>query len=243
MTRLSTYLIRVARKICAPAILSFVALSGADAGSISGRITAADGTAIDAALTLHDLSTARVAGKLVFDHQFSSKKDGTFALSGVPAATYEICVDAPHLQVLDPCRWGGSTKKVTVPAGGAVTGFDLTLQRGYLLKVRVNDPAQAVPTAAGGIAGPTLQMAVQTLQGRYENLRLQGIDATGRTHYLVIPFNTPLLLAASSSGLALSDTNNQRYTKDSTLVPIVVPAGGSIPVVTFNVAKPQAVAN
>jgi hypothetical protein len=221
--------------------ISAFTLSGADAGSISGKITAADGTTVDAALTLHDLSTARVAGARPFDHQFASKRDGTFSLSGVPAATYEICVDAPHLQVLDPCQWEGSTKKATVAAGNTVSGFDLTVRRGYLLQVRVNDPGKALPAAVGGLAGSALQIIVHTQTGQYKNLRLRGADATGRDHYLVIPYETPLLLTAStasSSGLVLSDSKHQRYANGSALIPILVLSGGSYPVVTFNVTKP-----
>jgi hypothetical protein len=221
------------------AVLSMLMPWAADAGSITGTITAADGTAVDAALTLHDLSTARVSGANPFDHQFASRRDGTFSLSAIPAATYEICVDAPHLQVLDPCRWGGSTKKATVTAGGTVTGFDLTVKRGYLLQVRVNDPSQVLPPPVGGLGGSALQMIVQTPEGQIENLRLQGSDAAGRTHYLVIPYESPLLLTVTAgAGFALSDSNGQRYTKDTAQIPILVLSGGSHSVVTFNVAKP-----
>ena len=220
-------------------IFTVLTLSAAYGGTISGKITATDGAAIDAALTLHDLSTARVAGATPFDHQFASKRDGTFSLSGVPAGTYEICVDAPHRQILDPCRWGGSTKKATIAAGDdTVTGFDLTVERGYFLQVRVNDQGKVLPAAAGGIVGPALQMALRTPEGRYENLRLQGSDEGGRSHYLIVPYDSPLLLTASSSSFALSDSNHQRYPKDSMKIPIFVPKGGNHPVVTFNVAKP-----
>jgi hypothetical protein len=237
MTRSSIQAMRGAKKTGVLAILLAIAFSGASAGSISGSIAAADGAPIDAALTLHDLTTARVAGAHSFDRQFASKRDGTFALSGIPAGRYEICVDAPHQLILDPCRWG-TTERITVAAGSAVTGVNLTVRRGYLLRVRVRDPGQILPAAVGGIAGAALQMTVQTREGRYENLRMQGIDATGRTHYLVIPYDRPLLLEASSTGLALSDANNQRYTNDSARIPVAVPSGGSIPVVTFIVAKP-----
>ena len=226
---------RAAFRIAALAIISAVT---ACAASIAGTVTAADGTLIDAALTLHDLSTARVAGAQPFDHRFASGRDGTFSHSGIPAATYEICVDAPHQRVLDPCRWGDSTAKVTLAAGDAVTGFALIVRRGYLLQVRVNDPGQVLPAPVGGIAGSALQMTVQTPLGRYENLRLQGSDAAGRTHYLVIPYDRPFLLSASAGpGLALIDSYGQRYTNDSALIPILVAAGGSQPAVTFRVGK------
>jgi hypothetical protein len=219
--------------------LAIISAFTACAASIAGTVTAADGTPVDAALTLHDISTVRTVGAQVFDHQFASRRDGAFSLSGIPAATYEICVDAPHLQVLDPCRWGGSAAKIKLAAGSAVTGFHLTVHRGFLLRVKVNDPGRVLPAPVGGIAGSALRMAVQTPLGRYENLRLQGVDATGRNHYLVIPYDSPLLLTAVvGTGLGLSNANGESYANGSAQIPILVLAGGSYPVVTFNVVKP-----
>ena len=235
--------------ICSfPAVAAF-ALFGADSGGISGKISAVDGTPVDAALTLHDLTTARVVGAKPFDRQFSSRRDGTFTFANVPVAQYEICVDAPQLSVLDPCRWGGSTK-FTVTATGTTT-VNLTVQRGYQLKVRVNDTngllssgPTAVSTSPAGLtasptATPSLQMVVKTIQGTYENLRLQNADATGRNNYLVVPYNLPLVLVATGSNVALGDSNNVRYTNDSVQLPILASSGSTPPTVTFNVTTPN----
>ncbi len=235
-----------ASMICSFPVIAAFALFGADSGGISGKISAADGTPVDAALTLHDLTTPRVVGAKPFDRQFSSRRDGTFALANVPAAQYEICVDAPQLSVLDPCRWGGSTK-FTVTAAGTTT-VNLTVQRGYQLKVRVNDTNGLLASAAAGpaagasasaAASPSLQMAVKTIQGTYENLRLQSADATGRNNYLVVPYNMPLVLVATGSSVALSDSNNVRYTNDSVQLPILASSGSTPPTVTFNVTTPN----
>jgi hypothetical protein len=211
-------------------------LLGAEPGGISGKVSAVDGTLVDAALSLHDLTTARVIGAKPFDHQFSSRRDGTFKLSSVPAGQYEICVDAPHLNVLDPCKWGGS-QKFTITAA-ATTTVNLTVKRGYLMKLRVNDGNGLLSTAPAGPAGPSLQLVVQTIQGTFENLRLQGVDATGRNHYLVIPYNMPLVLVATGTDIALRDSNNVRYKNDSVQLPIVAMSGSTLPTVTFNITKP-----
>src|SRR5665213_2115631 len=109
--------------------------------TISGTVKTTTGKLIVAAITIHDLSTARVAGQAPYDHQFASKADGTFTLSGVPPGKYEFCVDAPQAQVLDPCIWTpAGAPTLTVAATAAVTKYAITVDTGYLLQLRVNDP-------------------------------------------------------------------------------------------------------
>lgn len=217
--------------------VSVFTLSGADGGAISGRITTPDGAGVDAALTLHDLETVRVVGNQAFDHQFSSKRNGDFALADVPPGKYEICVDAPHRAVLDPCRWGTS-EKFSVKAGETTSKIDVTVERGYRLEVRIDDPKKLLPNAPGGIPGAALLLAIQSAKGRYENLRLETDDAAGRTQFLVIPYDTPLTLVATGSGIALSDSNDKRYTGDSIRIPVLVASGSTLPVIKLKVKKP-----
>jgi hypothetical protein len=70
-----------------------VALVGsAGAATLSGVVNVSPGHGIRASLSIHDLSTPRTAGHKPYDHQFASKADGSFSLTGVPAGKYRICV-------------------------------------------------------------------------------------------------------------------------------------------------------
>lgn len=219
--------------ICGPA------LWGADdTGTISGTVMSSDGRSIDAALLLHDLATPRIAGSTPFDHEFSSKKDGSFSLHKIPPGTYEICVDAPHRSVLDPCKWRPTQSRITVTAGQTVSNIGLVVDPGYVLRIRIKDPGKLLPVGNGGSPGAALQLLIEGPK-HYEALRLDSVDAGGRNQYVVIPYNTPLILAALGTGVALSDGNGNRYKNDAAQVPIFVPAGSSIPAVTVSVsAKP-----
>jgi hypothetical protein len=62
-------------------------------------------------------------------------------------------------------------------------------------------------------------------------------DASGSDHYLLVPFNEPMMLITESSQLAPTDGSGNRLPGDSLRVPFVVPAGGSLPPVTINVGK------
>ena len=88
--------------------------------TISGTIKTTAGKPIRAALTIHDVSTARTQGHTPFDRQFASKTDGSFTISGVPAGKYQICVDAPQENVLDPCDLAPAHYDTSsaVPVGG-----------------------------------------------------------------------------------------------------------------------------
>ena len=55
--------------------------------TISGTVTTTAGKPIRAAVTVHDVSTARVQGQAPFDRQYASKSDGTFLFLNVPRAS------------------------------------------------------------------------------------------------------------------------------------------------------------
>ena len=117
---------------------------------------------------------------------------------------------------------------MTVPASGAVSGLAISVTTGYMMRVHVNDPLSALPQTKGGVAGSALSIRVITRANRHVNFRFLGASALAADHYLLAPFDEPLILAVESSTLALSDSNNQRYNGDTLRMPVRIPAGGSI---------------
>jgi hypothetical protein len=144
-------------------------------------------------------------------------------------------VEAPHENVLDPCLWSPTVNVVDISNGAPVSGLAIQVATGYMLQVHVNDPAALLPAAVGGTAGPALTVMAITQTNQYHNFHLLDAGATGREHYLLVPFDQTLTLAIASSSLALSDAQNQRYSGDALQVPVRIPSGGSLPPVVVNV--------
>jgi hypothetical protein len=213
----------------------------AGTGSISGAVHTVAGKPLPASVTLHDLSTPRVAGQTPFDRRFGSKSDGSFLLTGVPQGRYEICVEAPQEAVLDPCLWGQSGRPpapiVTVTDGGSVSGLDVPVETGAVLRVRVNDRDGLLPRTRTGADPKALSLAVITNAGRYLNLRMLSGDDSGQEHFLVVPFDESVTLHVQSSLHALSDENHAPYTGNSKEVPIRVSRGSVLAEVVVNVER------
>jgi hypothetical protein len=148
------------------ALLALSVTSGS-AAVVSGTVSVVSGRGIRASLSIHDLSTPRTAGHKPYDHQFASKADGTFSLTGVPAGKYRICVDAPQENVLDPCLWSDTQQTWTVADSDNLTKLAIKVPTGTQLKVHVNDPQGALPQTKGGVHGEALSMVVVTNRKRY----------------------------------------------------------------------------
>jgi hypothetical protein len=211
------------------------------AATISGTVTIPGGHGVRASLTIHDLSTPRTAGQKPFDHQFASKADGTFSLSGVPAGTYRICVDAPQANVLDPCLWSATQQTWTVSASQAVTGVVIEVQTGAMLRVHVNDPQAALPQPQGGIHGNALTIAVETDRKQHLNLRQLPAasavaSASGFDDYLIVPYDETVTLVTQSASVALSDQNGNALQGNAQTIAVHIPSGGSLATVVLNVA-------
>jgi hypothetical protein len=204
---------------------------------LSGSVSLAAGHGIRASLTIHDLSTPRTAGHKPYDHQFASKADGSFSLTGVPAGKYRICVDAPHENVLDPCLWSDTQQIWTVADSDNLTKLAIKVQIGTQVKVHVTDPQGALPQTKGGVHGEALSMVVMTNRKRYHNLRLLSAGKNWSDHYVVVPFDEPPVLVTESASLAVSDKDGKRVSGDSQKMPVRVAAGAIMAPVVVNVAK------
>ena len=195
------------------------------AATISGTVTTSDGKAVRASLTIHDLSTVRVKGSAAFDRQFGSRADGSFALAGVPAGTYEICVDAPHEGLLDPCVWSEAGKFSVSTAD--VAKLAVVAQRGQFTQLRVNDAGSILEDSKTKNTGGHLAITVQSGGGKFHHFRLLSSDLGGQSHYAVLPIGVPLTVTVSSADFAVKDEKNNRAAGDTLRIPVVVKSGES----------------
>jgi hypothetical protein len=106
-------------------------------GKISGIVIGDDGTLLAAVVTAHRQGMPAATGRA------DSATDGSFAITGLPSGAYGLCAVVRNGGYLDPCAWSAVIPSVQLDAGKAVTAYRLTLTKGDLLQVRVNDQSQA----------------------------------------------------------------------------------------------------
>jgi hypothetical protein len=123
----------------------------ANTGSISGVVTGDDGKTLAAVVTANGVIPLAASGHA------KSASSGAFTISGLAAGTYQLCVNVTGGGYLDPCVWEPVLPTVQVTAAQAVSGYVLTVKKGALLQVRVNDPGGVLP-----VVGPPPSAATQS---------------------------------------------------------------------------------
>src|SRR5919108_935320 len=112
-------------------------------GVITGIVRGADGTTVSSgsigALWASSSPKPRIGRSSASARIFS---DGTFSLPPLLDGTYVICAQTPGTQWLNSCEWGGKGATVSIPSGKASSEVAVTLAKGALVTVRVNDPGQ-----------------------------------------------------------------------------------------------------
>jgi hypothetical protein len=205
----------------------------AQAGSVTGLVTDESAKPIAGALiTAHRATLPAASGSA------TAAVQGTFQIGGLAPGSYTVCVQVPGTDFLDTCEWAILPPRVDVKAGQAVTGLRFKLKKGAILHVRLNDPRKLLEPAASGKTVPYVLMGVQTAKGLLHPAALVSKDATGRTHAVMVPFDTPLKFTLYSPHVALADEKGAPA-GHGPIVPITLPSGASPKPLTFNVTGPK----
>jgi hypothetical protein len=132
--------------------------------------------------------------------------DGSFSVTKLAAGTYTICAQAGLAAQIDPCHWSQTPPQATISAGQNLSGIKISLKKGAIFNVRIDDPKHYLnaPSSVAGI--PHISLGVYTPSGQYYPAYLTGKDATGSNYSLTIPQNTTLRFAISSKHVKLQDS-------------------------------------
>ncbi|SPF37633.1 exported hypothetical protein [Candidatus Sulfopaludibacter sp. SbA4] len=207
------------------------------AASISGVVVGDDGKAVRALITAVKSSLPASGGRTEAD------VNGSFAISGLLDGSYQLCAVDHTGTYLDPCNWAETPAVVTVSAKQPVAGYKLTVAKGALLQVRVNDVGQVLdkPAAALNQMPATLIVAVMTTRHTIQPLPIVSKDSGGRNHQTAIPLNKAVSLNLFGKGFTLADTSGKPLDVTlGTAVPVQIGPGQAPQPVTFTVgpAKP-----
>jgi len=202
------------------------------AATISGVVLGDDGKAVRA------LITAVKSGRPVAGGQNESNAAGSFVIGGLLDGTYQLCAVDHSGTYLDPCNWAETPATVTVSAKQPVSGYKLTVAKGAILRVRVNDAGQVLdkPAAALNQMPATLIVAVMTARHMIQPLPVVSKDSGGRSHQTAIPLNKAVSLNLFGKGFTLTDASGKSLdTALGTPVPVQIAPGQAAPPVTFTV--------
>jgi hypothetical protein len=188
----------------------------------SANLAALSGATITALRTSPQFPLYRV--------QAQSAANGTFQITGMPAGTYALCVDATKDIHLDPCAWSGTPATVTVADGQNVTGVSLSLIKGSTLQVNINDPGQFLQIRPGEIGPPHVLVAVMPQKGPPVPLGMVSATATGQQYQVVIPGNTAYTLLVYSKEVYLTDSSQKAVPATGGTATVTVPSSAASPV-------------
>jgi hypothetical protein len=227
------------KKLCMllPLALSCVAQGplAPDAGSLSGLLRGDDGSAIEGAYISVRYQRVVPPGRSLppltgsYDRTARSATDGSFRLEHLRPGDYLVCVQAPRSHWLALCDWGATPLKVSIGPGQAATAH-ITLRKGAILPIRVEDPARTLALNEGKTPGAHLLAGVGAGDALFRPALLVSEDGTGRTYHSLVPFDVPVKVVLSSSAFQLADERGASQPK-TTILPVIAPRGQAQPAV------------
>jgi len=123
---------------------------------------------------------------------------------------------------------------VTVQSGQTASPSNLRAQKGSLLRVRLNDPAQKYVAATA--ANPTtVTVGILTPASILHILPQAVTDGTGRTVDVAIPFDTQVRVMVDAGKLQLADSQGAALAAGPTVVSVQHASGKSNSGVEFTV--------
>jgi len=177
--------------------------------SLQGTVVDMDtGKAIQGAVVLATMVTSSAAKGQVKGTAASgtatSRPDGGFQISSMPAGTYNVCVQAPRPGIrvgyLGSCHWGNAPASIAVAAGQKAAANVFKLKAGSVLRIHVDDSGKLLQQKNKDGSNPDLMMGVWSGGMFYPaNVSIQGPTMTD--YLLVVPHDTNLKFSIQSRHL------------------------------------------
>ena len=214
--------------------LGDLAAQPTNSASIAGKVLEDNGTPVRAIVT---------ASSGTFVQRAFAVADGSFELAKLPAGPYLLCAQIPSMLVgpkddpfIDSCASPDISSPIALAAAQTRTGVIVRAKRGYLLKVRVNDPGKLLPAPNTKDGGNALRISLVNSAGLHQSIPITSQDPGGRTHGIVIPYGSPHSLFIQGAGFALQDSAG-RGLDGVTPVSVTASPGGPSQAYVVNVMK------
>ncbi|MBI1898166.1 MAG: carboxypeptidase regulatory-like domain-containing protein [Acidobacteria bacterium] len=159
------------------------------------------------------LVTAIRSGLPPLTRHTKSGGDGAFAIQGLAAGNYSLCVQAQGDGYLDPCQWSGRPSTVALVSGQAAAGVSLRLTAASVVNIEVRDAQKLLSQMTRDGRRPELSVGVWGPNGLYYPARAWGGPSTGApgdlysgiAYRIAVPRDTALTLYIASRDLKLGD--------------------------------------
>ena len=219
--------------ICAtPAAAQPLYFTGAIAGNVQGN----DGSTIAGALLSLQLQPPYVRSRHPqIEWVTTSASDGSFQFAGLDGGVYRLCGYLPHGIWLNPCVWGLQPPTATLSRAQPSATITLTLNKGAVVPIRINDPSQFLSQYEGGSPGSDLLIGVVGDSRIFVPAQLVSQDSGGRNQQVAIPFGPSVNLLIYGPQFQLSSGGLPLPIASTTTIPVTVPSGQQAPTVTLQV--------
>ena len=141
---------------------------------------------------------------------------GIFSVTTIQAGSYIACAQAPIEGFLDPCHWSSTAPHLTVVAGQRLNGLQVTLARGAIIPIHVNDP-QGLLAPASRAFDRNCEFHIVTPRGLHYSARIQDSSPSGRNHAITVPFGSSFTLQVIAAHFVLADTAGKAANAPATI--------------------------
>ena len=172
-------------------------------GTIQGTITDSSGYPVIGVKVWAVRVFAPTAVTAPVEVSADTNANGAYQITGLPGASYRICVSAENAMMLDPCSWSPNPPLSNVQSGQAAT-VNVALKLGTFVHVRIDDPNGAMASAEQAKSVPAIQLAGSFGTGTRVQFKQVFSNATGRNFRALVPNGATITLQVSSS-LAVVD--------------------------------------
>ena len=154
--------------------------------------------------------------------------DGSFVLTGLEPGAYHLCAGLPQSTWLNTCQWSTKPTAVKLVAEQIVEGVAMTIRKGVILPIRVEDPAQHISKNTGK-AGAHILIGITTDSGMFQPARIAATDAKGQDQEILVPAGTPVNVKVYSKFYKLADDKGKDMPASITNLGTTVAAGRPAP--------------
>lgn len=163
----------------------------------------------------------------------TTASDGTYAITAVPPADYNLCASDNANRFVNPCVWTGPVP-VPLTGGDHKSGVQIRLEAAAEVDIDVADAGQLLSSVG---AKPAVHNILVGIPAPYIFLPATAAPGTpGRKHFKAhIPFDKDLQVYVNSFTLNLADAKGNDLRKAGNLIPVKVPHGQAATTVSVSV--------